>query len=185
MSRARTPRPGWYRHDVSTMASQPPATAVRRSLIARFVYARDGTLHTARLLSGVAAAIALIALATFVGLILAGAGSPAQLAIWVLAAFLLVKLPLLGVLWWILMRREPAQRSAGWSQRECGEIIAYLDEQAARSADLPDAPARLAYFAREAWFVADSAADADKPAAVAAAVRIEAMAADARERAGR
>jgi hypothetical protein len=167
------------------MASQPAATTVRRSLIGRFVYGRDGTLHTTRLLSGVVAAVVLISLATFIGLTLAGAGSPAQLAIWVLAAFLLVKVPLLAVLWWILLHREPAQRSAGWSARECAEILEYLEEQAARSVDLPDAPARLAYFAREAWFVADAATEADKPAAVAAAVRIEAMAADARERAGR
>ena len=70
----------------------------------------------------------------------------------------------------------------GWSSAECEEILRYLEEQARASAGRPDAGPRLAYFSREAWYVADAAADADKPAAVAAALRIDEMAAVARGR---
>ena len=163
----------------------PEAPSARRSLVARFAYGRDARLHTVRLLSGVAAAIVLLSLATFAGLLMAGAGSPESLAVWVLAGFLLVKVPLLAVLWWILMHREPEQRSADWRPDEAAEILAYLEEQAAEAAGRPDAAARLAYFAREAWFVADNAGDADKAAAAAVAVRIQAMAGEAADRAPR
>lgn len=168
---------------MTTTASGAPVP--RRSLVARFAYGRDGRLHTTRLLGGVAAAVVLLSLATFAGLLMAGAGNPESLAVWVLGGFFLVKVPLLAVLWWILMHREPEQRSADWAPDETAEILAYLEEQAAEAASRPDAAARLAYFAREAWFVADNAADADKAAAAAVAVRIQAMAGDAGARARR
>jgi hypothetical protein len=170
------PSPGTFR-GMSTTA--PDAPVARRSLVAKFAYGRDGRLHTVRLLGGVAAAVVLLSLATFAGLLMAGAGNPESLAVWVLGGFVLVKVPLLAVLWWILMHREPEQRSADWASDEAAEILAYLEEQAAEAAGRPDAAARLAYFAREAWFVADNAADADKASAVAVAVRIQAMASEA------
>jgi hypothetical protein len=166
------------------MTATAPSPAPRRGLVARFVYGRDGRLHTVRLLGGVVAAIALLSLATFAGLLMASAGSPASLAVWVLAGFLLVKVPLLSVLWWILMRREPEQRSADWSTDETDEILEYLEAQASEAAGRPDAAARLAYFAKEAWFVADNAADGDRAAAAAVAARIQAMASDAAARPG-
>lgn len=166
---------------MSSTAS-PTVAPRRRSPVARLVFGRDGRLQTARLLSGVVIAVALISLATFAGLLLAGAGRPEQLAIWVLAGFLLVKVPLLAVLWWILLHRDPEQRSADWSSGECAEITAWLEEQALEAARLPDAALRLEHLAREAWFVADNAADADKPGAAAVAMRIQAMASQARER---
>ena len=167
------------------MSTTVPEPTVRRSLVARFACGRDGRLHTTRLLGGVTAAVALLSLATFAGLLMAGAGDPESLGVWVLGGFLLVKVPLLAVLWWILMHREPEQRSADWAPDEAAEILAYLEEQAAEAATRPDAAARLAYFAREAWFVADNAADGDKAAAAAVAVRLQAMAAAAGARAGR
>ena len=91
-------------------------------------------------------------------------------------ALIVIKLPLLGVVWWIISRRRDEPSGGGWSSKECGEILAYLEQQADESREREDAAARLAYFAREAWFVADSARDADKAEAVAVAVRIDAMA---------
>ncbi|MDX6555287.1 MAG: hypothetical protein QOD86_1482 [Miltoncostaeaceae bacterium] len=176
----RSGRP-WYRQIVTATAS---SSTPRRGLVGRFVYDRDGRLHTVRLLGGVVAAIALISFATFAGLLMAGAGSPASLAVWVLAGFILVKVPLLAVLWWILLRRDPEQRSADWSTDEATEILDYLEAQAAEAAGRPDAAARLAYFAKEAWFVADNAADRDKASAVAVAVRIQAMASEVTARPG-
>jgi hypothetical protein len=127
----------------------------------------------------VASALVVLAVGSFAALLVAGAGSPETLAVWVVAALVVVKVPLLVLVWWLLGLKRDQARSGGWSTGECEEILAYLEEQARASAGRPDAAARLAYFSREAWFVADSAADADKPAAVAVALRIDELAARA------
>ncbi len=153
--------------------------SARRSPFARAFADRDGNLRTGLLLSLTAAAIVVLALGMFGALLAAGAGSPETLAVWVTAAFLFVKVPFLMVVWWILSRRRDPPGGGGWSSGETGEILAYLEEQARASVGRPDAASRLGYFAREAWFVADRADDADTPAAVDTAVMIEAMAAEA------
>jgi hypothetical protein len=157
--------------------SPPPDP--RRSPFARAFSDRDGNLRTALLLGLTVGMVALLALGMFASLLAAGAGSPATLAAWVTAAFLFLKLPFLAVVWWILVRRRDPPGGGGWSQGETGEILEYLERQARESVGRPDAATRLAYFAREAWFVADSAGDAETPAAVDTAVMIEAMAAEA------
>ena len=139
----------------------------------------DGNLRTGLLLGLMAMAVAILAVGMFASLLAAGAGSPGALAIWVTAAFVFVKVPLLAVVWWILVRRRDPPGGGGWSSGETDEILAYLEEQARASVGRHDAAERLAYFAREAWYVADSAADAQTPAAVDTAVLIEAMAAEA------
>ena len=161
------------------MSPTPPEAAPRRSAIARALSDAEGSLRTPLILGLVVLALVLLAIGMFAALLAAGAGSPATLAIWLVGALLLIKLPLLGVVWWIVSRRRDAPSGGGWSSRECGEILGYLEQQADESRGRGDAPARLAYFAREAWFVADSASDADKAEAVAVAVRIEALAAQA------
>jgi hypothetical protein len=150
--------------------------------MARLVLTPDGRLHAPRLLAGVVIGVALVSLTTFLGLLLAGAGDPEALGTWVLVGFFAVKVPLLAVVWWILLRRSPEQRGAGWSSEECEEILAALERGADDAEGRPDAAARLAHIAREAWYVADNATDADTPRAAATAARIEAMAALARER---
>ena len=124
----------------------------------------------------VAFALVVLAVGSFAALLVAGAGSPETLAVWVVAALVVVKVPLLVLVWWLLGLKRDQARSGGWSTGECDEILGYLEEQARASAGRSDAAARLAYFSREAWFVADAAADADKPAAVAVALRIDEMA---------
>ena len=132
----------------------------------------------------VVAALVVFAVGSFAALLAAGAGSPGTLAIWVLAALLLVKVPLLIMVWWLIGRRRDPAGGGGWSSGECGEILDYIEEQARASVDREDAATRLAYFSREAWFVADGATDADKAAAVAAALRVDALAAGGAQRAG-
>jgi hypothetical protein len=148
----------------------------RRSPYARLLSDREGNLRTPLILALIAASAAILALGTFAALLAAGAGNPEALAVWVIAAFLVVKVPLLGGVWWVLSRRREHDRGGGWSSGECAEILAYLEREARASAGRPDARARLAYYSREAWFVADAATDVDKPAAVATAVAIEALA---------
>lgn len=144
-----------------------------------------GNPRAAVILGLVAGALVLLSVGSFAALVFAGAGSPETLAIWVVTALVVVKVPLLVLVWWLLGLKREQARSGGWSSGECAEILAYLEQQAQDSVRKPDAAARLAYFSREAWFVADAAADADKPAAVAAALRIDALAQAARTSDGR
>ena len=162
-----------------------PLTTGRRSLFAKAFSDREGNLRTPLLLALLVAVVAILAVGTFAALLAANLGSPETLGIWVGAAFLFVKVPLLIVCWWIITRRRDPAGGGGWESKECRQILDYLEAQAADAEGRPDAAARLAYFAREAWFVADRAADADKGAAVETAVRIEGMAAAAGVRVGR
>lgn len=156
--------------------TQPPS---RRSPFARAFTDRRGDLRTPLLVGLTAGVAVVLALGMFVSLLIADAGSPGALAAWVTAAFFLVKVPFLMVMWWVLSRRRDAPGGGGWSHGETDEILAYLEREARASVGRPDAAARLAYFAREAWFVADRADDAETPAAVDTAVLIEAMASEA------
>ncbi len=94
---------------------------------------------------------------------------------WVLFAVLLLKLPLVGLLCWIVMRHLelPTQRPR-WSSDEVSEIIDYIRLEAARAEELPDAERRLAYLLGESWHVADRANGAQKGVAVAVALEIDA-----------
>ena len=156
-----------------------PLTTERRSLFAKAFTDRDGNLRTALLIGLMVAVVAILSLGTFAALLAANLGSPGTLALWVLGALVLIKVPLLIVCWWIIARRRDPAGGGGWDSRECREILDYLEAQAAAAEGRPDAGSRLAYFAREAWFVADRAADADKGAAVETAVRLDALAAAA------
>ena len=140
---------------------------------------RDGELRMPLLLGLVMGAVVIIGVGTYAALLAANAGSPGTLALWVIAALIFIKLPLLAVMWWIIGRKRDPRGGGGWASGECREILDYLETQARDAVGRPDAATRLAYFAREAWFVADGATDADTPAAVNTAVLIEAMAAEA------
>lgn len=151
----------------------------RRSLFARLFSTPAGDLRTTALIGVAMASAIVLALGTYAALLAANMGSPGTLALWVIAAFFVIKLPLLAVAWWVISRRRDPQGGGGWTSEECREILDYLEAQAREAAGRPDAASRLAYFAREAWFVADRATDADTPAAVDTAVLIEGMAAEA------
>ena len=161
------------------VAEPHDALTRRRSPFALAFSDREGNLRTTLLLGLAMGTLIVLALGTYTALLAADAGSPGTLAVWVTAAFVFVKLPLLAVVWWILARRRDPAGGGGWSSSECREILDYLEVQARESVSRPDAATRLAYYAREAWFVADAATDADTPAAVGTAVLIDAMAAEA------
>lgn len=144
--------------------------------LTRFTTDREGDLRAARLLGIAFVAGLVIAIGTTLALVAAGAGSPATLTIWVLVAFLGVKLPLLGLLWWILGRR---QRDEEPTADELRAMVVRLRASADAARRTPDARDRLEILRDEAWFVADRAPDDLKPEAVELALRLDSLSREA------
>lgn len=141
---------------------------------------REGRLRGNLIVVVCAVALLLLALGGSTAMIFGGVMGYTALATWVLAMFIFIKIPLLGLIWWVLgRRRERGTRAGGWSSEECGEILGYLEREARTSLGRPDAAKRLAYYSREAWFVAGNSTPADTAAAVATAERIDALASEA------
>ena len=97
---------------------------------------------------------------------------------WLVIFVVLAKLPLIIFCWWLIARnKEVPGRPVVWSEEETREILRALTNQARQSLDLPQAGARLAYLAREAWHVADQAEGPLKADAVGVALEIDRLAA--------
>jgi len=158
------------------MAETAATAARRRGFLRRLVVDEHGDVRGNRVLFAVAALAMLTALGTFIALVAAGAGEVDVLGAWVVGILLLVKIPALAILWWALGRHVEKPGENRWDSREVARILASLEEQARLSVARPGAALRLAHLSREAWFVADRAPDADKPEAVAAALRIDSLA---------
>jgi len=142
-----------------------------RALV-RFTTDRDGNIRSARLLGIAFLAGLVVAMGTTIAIVAADAGNPATLSIWVLASFLAVKLPLLGLLWWILGRRP---RDEEPTPDELRAMVARLRTSADAARRTPDARDRLEILREEAWFVADRAPDDIKPEAVELALRLDSL----------
>ena len=81
------------------------ARAAHQSAIVRLFYDREGDLRTTRVLIVVMVMVAVIVAGT-VGVSFAGAAAgPETLAISALVVFLGLKLPFLGLVFWIIMRQ--------------------------------------------------------------------------------
>ncbi len=108
-------------------------------------------------------------------------GNGSMQALYVLFVVIVLKLPLIAVLWWLIARNPewPGTRPT-WGPKEQQEILAYLEGEARRVADLPDAEPRLAYLSGEAWHVADRLEGEAKVDALTVALRIDTIASRAR-----
>lgn len=155
-----------------------PSTA-RVSPMARMFTDAEGELRGRLIVGIVAGALVLLAIMSMLGLLFGGPEGGNALGAWVVGAFIFVKLPLLALIWWVLGRRRERGQVGGWSRRECGEILDYLEREARAGMGRPDAGERLAYYSREAWFVVLNADAADTERALAVAHRIDAMAQEA------
>jgi hypothetical protein len=150
----------------------------------RFLYDADGGVQVMRL---VVTLIVAIGLAFFGTLLLfatpAVADSSGGQAAWVLFATVALKLPLLALLWqFVLRNREWPGRRTEWSRSESQEILSYIEAEAMRALDRPDAGARLAYLSGEAWHVADAVEGDVKVDALTVALRIDELRARAARR---
>ena len=95
-------------------------------------------------------------------------------ATYVLFVVVALKLPLLAILWWLIARNPewPGKRPT-WLPPEQAEILAYLEKESHRAAQLPDAVERLEYLSQEAWHVADRLEGEAKVDALTVALRID------------
>lgn len=151
------------------------ARAAGQSPVVRLYYDRHGDLRAGRAMLTVGGLAFLVVLGTVVASFIGAATNPETLMLGALIVFLAIKIPLLVVVFWILMRQGGGPGQAEWSPRERTEILGYLVNQAAGVRGKPNEAERIAWLAREAWHVADTAPDEERAAAVAVAVEIGAM----------
>ena len=151
------------------------ARAANQSAFVRLFYDREGDLRSARVLGIIVISVAIIVAGT-VAVSFAGAiAGPETLVIGALVVFLAIKLPFLALVFWIMMRHGGGYTQSEWSDRERGEILDYLRNQARDAKGKPDEAQRLQWLSREAWHVADTVPDEHRGAAVALAVEISAL----------
>ncbi len=158
-----------------SMQRDARARAAHQSPIVRLFYDREGDLRTTRVLVIIMVMVAVIVTGT-VGVSFAGAAAgPETLAIGALVVFIALKLPFLVLVFWIIMRKGNGEAHNDWSDRERGEILTYLADQARDAKGRPDEAERLQWLTREAWLIADTVPDEHRAEAVALAVEIAAM----------
>jgi len=153
-----------------------------RSPLARIVFSSDGEIRTLALVGIVALSLAVLGAGTFAALVAAGTGSPQVLGIWVAVAFIGIKLPLLGLIWYLLGRSGESTVRPRWSPQEAEGILDYLERESTAALRRRDASTRLEYFTTEARYVANTAPESARARAVDLAVRIEGLAEMARAR---
>lgn len=152
------------------MARNADAPGALTRLLTRFAMDEDGKLRSMRLLAIAFAGGLIVAVGTTIAIVVADAGNPATLTIWVIVAFLGVKLPLLGLLWWILGRQ---QRDDQPTDDELRQMLVRLEAGTDIALRSPDAQDRLEILRDEAWFVSDRASGELKPEAVELALRLD------------
>ena len=143
-------------------------------MVERFLFTPDGKVRRRRMMGTVVVTVAIALFGSFLlALTPTMSGHEHVQTLWVLFSVFLLKFPLVGLLWWLIVRNKewPFQRPK-WSPEETREILAYLLAEAERSRPLPDASERLAYLQSEAWHVADRSHGELKAEAVDVAVSI-------------
>ncbi|MSO44133.1 MAG: hypothetical protein EXQ74_02300 [Thermoleophilia bacterium] len=148
------------------------ARAAKNSWIVRRYYDTNGDLRAARALGTVAILAALVVGGTIVVSFAGAVAGPETLAIGALIVFLAIKLPLLALVFWILMRHGGGYTQAAISDRERSDVLEYLRSEARDAKGRPDEAERLRWAAREAWRIVDTCPNDQRPEAVAVAVAI-------------
>lgn len=141
-----------------------------------FLYTPDGRVRLKHMIGVLVAAVALALFGSFLLVLTPRWDSEHLQTVWVLFSVFLLKMPLVTLLWWFIVRnKEWPVRPPKWSDGEVAEILAYLLAEAERSRELNDSAPRLAYLQGEAWNVADRVGGQSKLDAVSTALRIDEM----------
>lgn len=144
-------------------------------MLGRFLYRDDGRAHVPHMIATVGACVAMAVFGTLLLTMTPMLGDHEGIQVlWGLFAVVMLKLPLIGLLFWFIVRnKELPTRAPKWDDRETREILDYLLAESERALTLPDSRQRLAYLQREAWNVADRVSGDIKSNAVAVALRID------------
>lgn len=99
---------------------------------------------------------------------------PTIQGLYVLFCVFLLKMPLVGLLWWLIFRNhEWPTRPPIWRDEEVADILDHILAEARRAIGRDDELARLTYLSGEAWHVADRATGDQKVDALTVALRID------------
>jgi len=98
--------------------------------------------------------------------------SPGLQVVWVIFALVLLKVPLLGMVWWLIAHRRRS-RQVRWSEPETRRFLDAVADEAVRVAGLPDAAERFDALRADAWRAVEEGDDALTPAAVELALRLD------------
>ena len=109
---------------------------------------------------------------------------PGLQTLWVVLSLVLLKLPLLGLVWWLITRRRRT-RLPEWDAERAERRLAELSAEAGCLAGTPGAAARLDALSADAWRTAERADPSVTPAAVDLALRIDRLRRSDRTLAGR
>jgi hypothetical protein len=148
------------------------ATTGGRGIVGRFVHDEDGHLRTVRILVCGGALAVLTAVGTLAALVAAGSTSPGLVAVAVLGALLVIKLPILVVVWRAMGRHLESPGETRWSDEDVTQILERLRQESTRAAGRADSGERLRHLSEEAWYVADHVPDRHRSEAVSVAVEI-------------
>jgi hypothetical protein len=122
----------------------------------------------------VGAAVAVALFGSFLLVLTPSLGDrPGLQTLWVLFSLVLLKVPLLLLVWWMIVRRHRRRGTRGVPSEPAAAFIDRIDREAARVAGQPDAADRLAGQRVEAWSRIERAGDAEAPALVELALRLE------------
>ncbi len=122
----------------------------------------------------VGATVAIALLGSFLLVLTPSLGDrPGLQTLWVLFSLVMLKVPLLALVWWMIARRRRRGGAQDGPHEPAAAFIARIDREAAGAAGEPDAAARLASLRAEAWSEVQRASEADAPALVELALRLE------------
>lgn len=119
---------------------------------------------------------AAVALALFGSFLLALTPSledrPGLQTLWVIFSLVLLKVPLLALVWWIIVRRR-ARGAGSWSDAATAAFLRSAADEAEGVAGTPGGPPRLEQLRSQTWAAIERADGAHAAALVDLALRIE------------
>ena len=122
----------------------------------------------------VGSAVALALLGSFLLVLTPSLGDrPGVQILWVLFSLVMLKVPLLLLVWWMISRRRGRQDAEVGRREPAAVFIARVEHEAALASDAPDIASHLARLRAETWAEIGLAGDADAPALVDLALRLD------------
>ncbi len=122
----------------------------------------------------VAAAVAIALFGSFLLVLTPSLGDrPGLQTLWVVVSLVLLKVPLLALVWWMIARRRSRPRAGDPAPEPAADFISRIEGEAALATAGPDTAATLASLRAQTWSRIRCADETDAPALVELALRLE------------